>query len=141
MHHVFIPANSSGDVLAVVTSEEGPLRTRLQVTQNPYTVHIYHSWYGKFQCCVREFMKIDNRSFFLIVDISALRPFLAIFGQILIGIRVSKILNQDQNGLTRIRNIGRNQGCGSAFILCGSGSGSFYECGSGSGSRSSFLKL
>ena len=49
----FFPANSSGDVLAVVTSEEGPVRTRLQVTQNPYTVHIYHSWYGKFQCCVR----------------------------------------------------------------------------------------
>ena len=33
------------------------------------------------------------------------------------------------------------QGCGSAFILCGSGSSSFSECGSGSGSRSSLTKF
>ena len=33
------------------------------------------------------------------------------------------------------------QGCGSAFILCGSGSSSFSECGSGSRSRSSLTKF
>ena len=33
------------------------------------------------------------------------------------------------------------QGCGSAFTLCGSGSGSFSECGSGSRSRSSLTKF